>query len=60
MKLAEKESLTEAVPFKNDSIGKEIKAILLEAEVVDKDNLMTTVVKDGYAAYQDLYAKSPA
>jgi D-xylose transport system substrate-binding protein len=28
--------------------------------VVDKDNLMTTVVKDGYASYEDVYANVPA
>ena len=34
---------------------KEIPAILLEVVTVDKDNLMTTVVKDGYAKYEDVY-----
>lgn len=60
MKLAKKEPLTEAKPFRNDNIGKEINAILLEIQVVDKDNLMTTVIKDGYAKYEDVYANVAA
>jgi len=60
IKLAKKEPLTDAKPFKNDNIGKEINAILLEVQVVDKDNLMTTVIKDGYAKYEDVYANIPA
>jgi len=60
IKLAKKELLTEAKPFRNDSIGKEINAILLEVQVVDKDNLMTTVIKDGYAKYEEVYANVPA
>ncbi|MEP7039656.1 MAG: substrate-binding domain-containing protein [Acidobacteriota bacterium] len=59
IKLAKKESLTEAKPFKNDSLNKEIPAILLEVIVVDKDNLMNTVIKDGYAKYEDVYANVP-
>lgn len=60
IKLAKKESLTNAAPFKNDAIDKEIPAILLEIQVVDKDNLMTTVIKDGYAKFEDVYANVPA
>jgi D-xylose transport system substrate-binding protein len=60
IKLAKKESLTEAKPFRNDNISKDINAILLEVQVVDKDNLMTTVIKDGYAKYEDVYANVPA
>ena len=56
LKLAKKEPLTGTTMFKNDVIGKEIPAILLEVQVVDKDNLMTTVIKDGYAKYEDVYA----
>nr|MBA2606758.1 hypothetical protein [Acidobacteriota bacterium] len=40
-------------------LGKDISAILLEVTVVDKDNLMTTVVKDGYAKFEDVYANVP-
>lgn len=60
MKLSKKESLTDAKPFKNDNIGKDIPAILLEVQTVDKDNLMTTVVKDGYAKFDDVYKNVPA
>jgi D-xylose transport system substrate-binding protein len=59
IKLAKKESLTGATMFKNDTIGKEIPAILLEVQVVDKNNLMDTVIKDGYAKYEDVYANVP-
>jgi D-xylose transport system substrate-binding protein len=58
IKLAKKEPLT-ATPFMNDVIKKEIPAILLEVTVVDKDNLMQTVIKDGYASYDDVYKNVP-
>lgn len=60
IKLGKKESLTNAAPFKNDKLGKDVPAILLEVVVVDKDNLMTTVIKDGWAKYEDVYANVPA
>jgi D-xylose transport system substrate-binding protein len=60
IKLAKGEELTGTTMFKNEAIGKEIPAILLEVQVVDKDNLMTTVIKDGYAKYEDVYANVPA
>ena len=60
IKLAKKEPLTEAKPFRNDNIGKDIMAILLEVTTVDKDNLMTTVVKDGYAKFDEVYKNVPA
>lgn len=60
IKLAKKESLTDAKPFMNDNLKKEIPAILLEVQTVDKDNLMTTVIKDGYASYDEIYANVPA
>jgi D-xylose transport system substrate-binding protein len=60
VKLAKKEPLTEAQPFKNDNIGKDVPAILLEVVVVDKNNLMDTVIKDGYAKFEDVYANVPA
>ncbi len=59
IKLAKKEPLTGAAPFMNDSLKKEIPAILLEVQVVDKDNLMTTVIKDGYATYDEVYKNVP-
>jgi len=55
IKLAKNESLPNTTPFKNDALGKEIPAILLEVQVVDRDNLMQTVVKDGYAKLEDVY-----
>ncbi len=58
IKLAKKEQLT-TTPFMNDTLKKEIPAILLEVTVVDKDNLMTTVIKDGYAKYEDVYKNVP-
>jgi D-xylose transport system substrate-binding protein len=60
IKLAKGESLTGATMFKNEAINKDIPAILLEVQVVDKDNLMTTVIKDGYVTYEDVYANVPA
>lgn len=54
IKLAKKESL-ETKPFTNDALKKEIPAILLEVTTVDKANLMDTVIKDGYAKFEDVY-----
>ena len=59
MKLAKREPLS-TTPFKNDRLGgKEVPAILLEVTVVDKDNLMDTVIKDGYAKFEDVYKNVP-
>lgn len=58
IKLSKKEALS-TTPFKNDRIGKDVPAILLEVTVVDKDNLMQTVVKDGYAKFEDVYRNVP-
>jgi D-xylose transport system substrate-binding protein len=58
IKLAKKERL-DSQPFTNDALGKSIPAILLEVTAVDKDNLMTTVIKDGYAKYEDVYKNVP-
>ena len=60
IKLAKKEPLTGVTPFMNDTLKKEIPAILLEVQVVDKDNLPSTVIKDGYATYDEVYANVPA
>ena len=60
IKLAKKEPLTDAKPFTNDRIGKDVSSILLEVTSVDKDNLMTTVIKDGYAKFEDVYKNVPA
>ena len=59
IKLAKGESLADAKPFRNDTLGKEVPAILLEVQVVDKDNLMTTVIKDGYAKFEEVYQNVP-
>lgn len=58
IKLAKKETLT-TTPFMNDAIKKEVPAILLEVTVVDKDNLMDTVIKDGYSKYEDVFKNVP-
>jgi D-xylose transport system substrate-binding protein len=59
IKLAKKEKL-DTKPFKNDAMGgTEIPAILLEVTTVDKSNLMDTVIKDGYAKYEDVYKNVP-
>lgn len=58
IKLAKKESLA-TTPFRNETIGKDVPAILLEVTVVDKNNLMTTVIADGYAKYEDVYKNVP-
>lgn len=61
IKLAKGESLTDAKPFmnENENVKKEVPAILLEVQVVDKSNLMDTVIKDGYASYDEVYANVP-
>jgi len=59
IKLAKGEPLTNATPFKNDVIGKDVPAILLEVTVVDKSNLMDTVIKDGYAKFEEVYKNVP-
>lgn len=58
IKLANKEKL-DTKPFMNDVIKKEIQAILLEVTSVDKANLMTTVIKDGFAKFEDVYKNVP-
>lgn len=60
IKLARGEPLSGITMFKNDSINKDVPAILLEVQVVDKDNLMNTVIKDGYVSYEDVYVNVPA
>ena len=46
----------ESETFTNDAISKDIQAILLPITVVDKGNLLETVVKDGWITYEDLFA----
>lgn len=59
IKLAKNQPLTDAKPFMNDVIKKEVPAILLEVQTVDKNNLMNTVIKDGYAGYEEVYKNVP-
>lgn len=58
IKLAKKEKL-DSQPFMNETIKAEVPAILLEVKVVDKSNLVETVIKDGYVSYEDVYANIP-
>ncbi len=58
VKLAKKEKL-DTKPFMNDVIKKEIPSILLEVMSVDKANLMDTVIKDGFAKYEEVYKNVP-
>ncbi len=58
IKLAKKEKL-DTRPFMNDVTKKEVPSILLEVVTVDKGNLMDTVIKDGYAKYEDVYKNVP-
>jgi D-xylose transport system substrate-binding protein len=58
VKLARGEALN-TQPFHSDKNGWDVPAILLEVTVVDKSNLMDTVIKDGYAKYEDVYANVP-
>jgi D-xylose transport system substrate-binding protein len=57
IKLAKGEALA-STPFTTPD-GKQVKAILLEVTVVDKANLMDTVIKDGYVKYEDVYKNVP-
>ena len=58
IKLAKGEEL-KTEPFTVDGMSGSIPAILLEVIVVDKDNLMDTVIKDGYATYEDVFGNLP-
>jgi D-xylose transport system substrate-binding protein len=58
IKIARKEKF-ESEPFKIEGIDKEIPAILLEVIVVDINNLMETVIKDGWATFEEVYANVP-
>lgn len=58
IKLANKEPF-DSKPFMNDTIKKEVPSILLEVVTVDKSKLMDTVIKDGYAKYDDVYKNVP-
>lgn len=58
LKLAKKEKI-ESESFTSDGIEGEIQAVLFEVIVVDKDNLQETVIKDGWATYEEVYKNVP-
>mgnify|MGYP001220209456 CR=1 FL=1 len=58
IKLAKKQPL-DTKPFTNDAIKKDVPAILLEVTSVDKANLMDTVIRDGFAKFEDVYKNVP-
>jgi len=59
IKLAKREKL-DTTPFVNDQMqGVTVPSILLEVTVVDRDNLIQTVIKDGYAKFEDVYRNVP-
>ena len=58
--LANKQTPNNVVSFHNDAINKDVSAVLLEVIAVDKDNLVSTVIKDGFVTYDDVYANVPA
>lgn len=57
VKLARGETLATNDKINNGKI--DVPAILQEPQAVDKENLMTTVVKDGYHKYEDVYKDVP-
>ena len=58
--LGKKQPVANATPFHNDAINKDIQAVLLEVISIDKANLLTTVIAQGYVTYDDVYANVPA
>src|SRR5215207_6808104 len=58
LKLARGEAL--AAPDKINNGKVDVPAILQEPQAVDKENLMATVVKDGYHKSEDVYKDVPA
>src|SRR5829696_8203478 len=57
LKLARGEALNAADKINNGRI--DVPSILQEPQAVDKENLMTTVVRDGYHTYEDVYKDVP-
>jgi len=57
--LARKQPLPNVVDFRSETIGKNVRAVLLEVIIVDKANLMDTVIKDGFATFEEVYANVP-
>ena len=59
VKLAKGEAIDSQDKIKSDSMTKEVKSVLYEPIVVDKNNLMDTVIKDGWATYDEVYKDIP-
>jgi D-xylose transport system substrate-binding protein len=57
IKLARGEALNAPDKINNGKI--DVPAILQQPQAVDKDNLMDTVIKDGYHKYEDVYKDVP-
>ncbi len=57
VKLARGEALNAPDKINNGKV--DVPAILQEPQAVDKENLMATVVKDGYHKYEDVYKDVP-
>jgi D-xylose transport system substrate-binding protein len=57
IKLARGEALSAADKINNGKI--DVPSILQEPQAVDKENLMATVVKDGYHKFEDVYKDVP-
>ena len=60
VKLAKGQPTDAKDKIKSDSMTKEVAAVLYEPIVVDKNNLMETVIKDGWATFDDVYKDVPA
>jgi len=58
--LGKKQPVQNATTFHNDAINKDVQAVLLEVVSVDKSNLLSTVIAQGYVTYDDVYANVPA
>jgi D-xylose transport system substrate-binding protein len=60
IKLAKNEPVEAKDKIKSASMTKEVPSVLLPLTVVEKSNIMDTVVKDGYAKFEDIYKNVPA
>lgn len=59
VKLARKEPVSPPDKIKSPSMTKEVPAFFFDPVVVDKSNLSTTVIKDGWATYDEVYRDVP-
>jgi len=57
--LARRQPLSNVTAFRNDANGKDVPALLLSVIVVDRSNLEETVIKDGFATFDEVYANVP-